>query len=375
MKIAILTTPNQWFVPYAKKLYKDILELKLFFHYTEINDSFDVLFILSYHNIIPKEFLEKSKYNIVIHASALPKGKGWAPLFWQVLEGQKEIPFSMFEASNGVDNGDIYMQKTLKLTGYELNEELREKQANHIMKMCKEFIDNYEKYKIPTPQSGDETFYPKRSVDDSELDINKTIKEQFNLLRIVNNDDYPAFFEIDGYRYVLKIELDKMEGGVELIDFVDMGFEEIEMVLEMRNNNEIKRWMYNKDDIELDSHLQFINTLLFDTIKQYFLVRKDEQYLGVVDFTNIDNKTKECDFGLYANPFIKTAGIGRILEEICIKYVFDVLKLKKLKLEVFSENEKALKLYKKYNFKEVDSKMINNKRVVCMELKNENRKI
>ena len=35
----------------------------------------------------------------------------------------------MFEAGSGVDDGDIYMQKTLILTGFELNAELREKQA------------------------------------------------------------------------------------------------------------------------------------------------------------------------------------------------------------------------------------------------------
>jgi methionyl-tRNA formyltransferase len=212
MKIAILTTSNQWFVPYAEKLNKDILESELFLDHKEINDNFDILFILSYHNIIPKEFLAKNKHNIVIHASALPKGKGWAPLFWQVLEGKKEIPFSMFEASTGVDNGDIYIQKTLELTGYELNEELRDKQAKHTIQMCLEFINSYEKYKIPTPQSGDETFYPKRTAKDSKLDIDKTISEQFNLLRIINNDDYPAFFDIDGNRYILKIQLDKMGG-------------------------------------------------------------------------------------------------------------------------------------------------------------------
>jgi methionyl-tRNA formyltransferase len=211
MKIAILTTLNQWFVEYAHQLNKEIKNSQLFFSHNNTK-NFDIVFILSYHNIIPKSVLKTNKHNVVIHASALPQGKGWAPLFWQVLEGAKEIPFTMFEASDGVDNGPIYMQKTLKLDGYELNGELREKQAKHTINMCKEFINNYDKYKIPTPQSGIETFYPKRTSKDSELNVNKTIKEQFNLFRIVNNEEYPAFFEIDGYRYKLKIELDKMGG-------------------------------------------------------------------------------------------------------------------------------------------------------------------
>jgi methionyl-tRNA formyltransferase len=205
MKIAILTSPNQWFVPYASLLQKQLADSNLFFEHEKIDEVFDVLFILSYHKIIEEKYLQH-KHNIVIHASALPQGKGWAPLFWQILEGKNEIPFSMFEAGSGVDDGDIYMQKTLSLTGFELNAELREKQAFFTTQMCLDFLSNYEAYKLPSKQTGEESFYPKRGAKDSKLDINKSIKEQFNLLRIVDNDSYPAFFEIDGHTYKLTIE-------------------------------------------------------------------------------------------------------------------------------------------------------------------------
>jgi methionyl-tRNA formyltransferase len=205
MKIAILTSPNQWFIPYAKKLNQKIQNSKLFFNHKEINENFDIVFILAYHSIIESKYL-KHKHNIVIHESDLPQGKGWAPLFWQILEGKNEIVFSMFEASDGVDNGDIYMKKILKLNGYELNQELRKKQAELTIKMCLEFLNNYDKYKIPKKQIGEDSFYEKRTSKDSRLDITKSIKEQFNLLRIVNNEEYPAFFEIDGHKYKLTIE-------------------------------------------------------------------------------------------------------------------------------------------------------------------------
>ena len=206
MKILILTSPNQWFIPYAKQLQEILPESELLYDHNEIDKAYDIVFILSYHKIIPPEQLETNRHNIVIHASALPNGKGWAPMFWQVLEGKNEISFTLFEASSGVDDGDIYMQDTLYLSGYELNNVLRDKQANFIIGMCIKFIDNYENYKNAQEQSGEESFYSKRSAKDSELDVNKTIKEQFNLLRIVSNDDYPAFFEIDGHKYILKIE-------------------------------------------------------------------------------------------------------------------------------------------------------------------------
>ena len=208
MKIAILTTKNQWFEPYADTLSEKLGNIPIFNNHVDINNIYDIIFILSYHEIIPQEVLKKSKHNLVIHESALPKGKGWAPLFWQVLKGENKIPFTMIEASSKVDNGDIYMQEMLELTNYELNEELRGKQAKIIIQMCVKFVNDYEKYKIPVKQNGDESFYKKRDKKDSKLNIDKTIRDQFNLLRIVNNSYYPAYFELDGNRYTLKVELD-----------------------------------------------------------------------------------------------------------------------------------------------------------------------
>jgi methionyl-tRNA formyltransferase len=206
MKIAILTTKKQWFEIYAEALSKKLGNIPIFNNHADLDEQYDVIFILSYHQIIPQEALENNKHNIVVHESALPKGKGWSPFFWQILEGKNSIPFTMIEAGNGVDNGDIYMQDMLELVGNELNEELRDRQAELTIKMCLEFVNNYEQYKIPVKQNGNESFYIKRSKDDSELAIDKTISEQFNLLRIVNNNDYPAYFELDGNRYILKIE-------------------------------------------------------------------------------------------------------------------------------------------------------------------------
>ena len=205
MKIAILTSPNEWFVPYAKHL-SSLMNSKLFFNHKEISNDYSIVFILGYHKIIEAEYLIQHKHNIVIHESDLPRGKGWAPLFWQVIEGKNEVVFSMFEASNGIDNGDIYMKKTLILNGLELNKELREKQAHLTINMCLEFIHNYEKYKLPSPQYGKESFYKKRTPKDSQIDISKSIEEQFNLLRTVDNNNYPAFFYKNGRKFIIKIE-------------------------------------------------------------------------------------------------------------------------------------------------------------------------
>lgn len=208
MKIAILTSRNQWFEKYTQVLANKLADANIYTSHKDIVNGYDILFILSYHQVVKKETLELNKHNIVIHASSLPKGKGWSPLFWQVIDGANEITFTMFEASEKVDNGGIYLQKNLSLTGYELNAELRQKQACLTMEMCLEFITGYARYKVSKSQKGIETFYRKRTSEDSKLDVNKSILDQFDLLRTVDNDSYPAFFEINGNRYRLKIERD-----------------------------------------------------------------------------------------------------------------------------------------------------------------------
>ena len=202
MKIALVTSPNQWFykeaLEFAKKLGAD------FFDSYEKVRGYELVFILSYHRIIPPNLLTHNKHNLIIHASKLPQGKGWSPMFHQILEGKNAIEFSLFEASAGVDSGDIYLQKTLKLRGNELYDELRQKQALFSLELCEEFVKFYPNLK-PQKQSGKESFYPKRSAKDSKLDIDKSLREQFNLLRICSNEEFPAFFYYEGKKFVLKI--------------------------------------------------------------------------------------------------------------------------------------------------------------------------
>lgn len=162
-----------------------------------------------------------------------------------------------------------------------------------------------------------------------------------------------------------------MSNNINLINFTDLTLEEKKMVLLWRNHPTIKQWMYNSDDILLENHLNFIESLKGCTDKLYFLVKRGDDYIGVIDFTNIDKESKSSEFGLYAN--IELKGMGKVLLNSICEYGFHTLNINKLIAEVFTENEKAINLYKKFNFKETTKKIVNNREVICMELKNEDR--
>ncbi len=208
MKIAVLTSRKSWFARYKDELINSLIssghEVDSYDHHDKIGTPNDVLFILSYFRIIPDSILTQNNHNVVVHESDLPEGKGWAPLFWQILSGKNTIPIVLFEASKEMDAGDIYIKDYIVLNGTELNDEIREIQARKTIELCMEFINNIKSIQ-PQKQQGKVSFYNRRTPEDSELDINKSIDEQFNLLRICDNIEYPAFFYKNSEKYIIQI--------------------------------------------------------------------------------------------------------------------------------------------------------------------------
>ncbi len=174
-----------------------------FFNVDEIF-GFDIVFLLGYTKILPKDFLRKNKLNLLVHESNLPKGRGFAPIQWQLIEGNSEITVSLIEVAEKVDTGDIFLQTKINFNGTELYKEIREKQAKATLDIICDFLKLYPNFSRQK-QIGVKSFYPKRTKADGELDISKTLEENFNLLRIGNNDAWPSFFYYKGVKYVIKI--------------------------------------------------------------------------------------------------------------------------------------------------------------------------
>jgi methionyl-tRNA formyltransferase len=167
----------------------------------------DLLFLVSCSSIISKSTRELYKNCIVIHASNLPIGRGWSPHIWEIIGGAESITISAIEATDLVDSGAIWLKKRIKISRSSLWNEI-----NHILFTAEiEIIDNLINLisKLsPKQQSADveSTYYRKRSPEDSELNVKKSIEDQFDLLRISDPYRYPAFFNIRGRKFKLIIE-------------------------------------------------------------------------------------------------------------------------------------------------------------------------
>ena len=200
---------NSWIFEFFRghKFDKENYTFSFLFDADKVSD-FDIVFLLGYTKILSNNFLQRNKLTLVVHESNLPEGKGFAPVQWQLLEGRSEIKVSLIEVSEKLDGGDIFHQLKIVFDGTELYDEIREKQAIASINIISEFLAAYPNISR-SKQVGTESFYPKRTAADGELDISKTIQENFNLLRVGNNDAWPSFFYYKGVKYVLKIFKEK----------------------------------------------------------------------------------------------------------------------------------------------------------------------
>jgi len=137
--------------------------------------------------------------------------------------------------------------------------------------------------------------------------------------------------------------------GLVLVPFQDLPLEDIEKVRTWRNNNLIRAWMYNNNEITREEHEKFVRSLENNASKKYYLV-KDVDDIGVIYFTEIKNKN--AYFGIYVNPDVTAKGRGTLLTRTALKLAFDSMHLHTLKLEVFDNNKPAIGLYTKMGFKE-----------------------
>ena len=206
-KIAfLLDKSNNWLEKDTKdfiKFYKKKYSFKIFYEYKKIK-KFDIVICLGNTTILKSKLLNNNKLNITVHESNLPKDKGFSPVQYQIIKNKNIIHICLIELDKKVDSGDILESSKIFFKGNELYDEIRNLQSKKTFQLIKKFVDKYPNFKRKK-QIGKSNFLKRRYPKDSELNINKTIKENFNLLRINNNKEWPSFFKFRGTTYIIKL--------------------------------------------------------------------------------------------------------------------------------------------------------------------------
>lgn len=149
----------------------------------------DVICVVAYGKIIPKEILEIPKYGCVnVHPSLLPQYRGSAPIQWAILNGDKETGVTTMYLDEGMDSGDIILQTKTSIDKDETSGELWNRLSKIGAELLVETLEKIENKTAPRIKQPEEfTLAPMLEKSQAKIDWeNKTAQEIKNLVRGLN---------------------------------------------------------------------------------------------------------------------------------------------------------------------------------------------
>ena len=149
----------------------------------------DIICVVAYGKILPKEILDIPKYGCInVHGSLLPKYRGAAPIQWAVLNGDKTTGITTMYMDVGMDTGDMILKEEVQIGEDETTGELWDRLSKIGAKLLVETIEQINKVTAPRiPQGEDFTLAPMLNKEMAKINWNeKTAKEIKNLVRGLN---------------------------------------------------------------------------------------------------------------------------------------------------------------------------------------------
>ncbi|MCG0274672.1 MAG: methionyl-tRNA formyltransferase [Thermosediminibacteraceae bacterium] len=146
----------------------------------------DIIVVVAYGQILPFSVLSIPSIGCInVHASLLPKYRGAAPIQWAIIKGEEKTGVTTMWMDEGMDTGDIFLQKEIAIdpqwTAVELSEVLS-KLGSQLL------LETLEKIKagnlIRVPQNHAEaTYAPVLKKEDARIDWRSKTKDIYNLIR------------------------------------------------------------------------------------------------------------------------------------------------------------------------------------------------
>lgn len=116
----------------------------------------DVICVVAYGKILPKEILEIPKYGCInVHGSLLPQYRGAAPIQWAVLNGDTKTGVTTMYMDEGMDTGDMIFKEEVEIGENETTGELWEKLENVGGNLLVKTLQAIEKGDAPREKQGE----------------------------------------------------------------------------------------------------------------------------------------------------------------------------------------------------------------------------
>ncbi len=172
------------------------------------NSQLDFIIVCGWRTLIKPDVNNYLKIGMIAaHDSLLPAYRGFAPLNWSIIHGEKETGVSLFVINEGeTDSGDIVLQKKVDIGETEYADQVYQKVIEATNSAYLHMIELYnENGKLETFKQNEDlaTYTCKRTPDDGKINWNDSSESVFNLIRALAFPYSGAFFFHDNIKYIV----------------------------------------------------------------------------------------------------------------------------------------------------------------------------
>ncbi len=153
------------------------------------NTNPDLIVVVAYGRILPKEILEFPKYGCVnVHGSLLPRHRGSSPIQWSIVCGDKVTGVTTMLMDEGIDTGDILEVKEVPIEDTDTGGSLFDKLCLEGAKLLSSTVRGLESGDIIPKKQPEEgaNYAPMLTKEMGLLDFNKNANELWYLIRGFN---------------------------------------------------------------------------------------------------------------------------------------------------------------------------------------------
>ena len=144
---------------------------------------------------------------------------------------------------------------------------------------------------------------------------------------------------------------------IKMIPLIDLDLASQMKIREIRNEKNVRKWMFTDHIIGEKEHMAWINNLMRDDSHIVFVVL-EQNPVGVVSVNEINHLHKTLGWAYYLTETAR-GGLGSTLEYFFIDYIFGSMGMEKLNCEVIEGNHVPIVMHGKFLFKEEGFKRSN----------------
>lgn len=140
---------------------------------------------------------------------------------------------------------------------------------------------------------------------------------------------------------------------------------DLDMVLQWRNHNKIRQYMYTQHEISREEHSRWYEAVNRDNNRYQLIFESSGIATGFINFTR-HGEVPVADWGFYLAPGA-VKGVGHQLGRLALDFAFTDMKLHKLCGEVLASNERSIRFHLKLGFQQegvLREQYINNQRYI-----------